>query len=77
MFRMSSKNNAGASEWSTLGPVCCAALVEDPKVLLPRVLKKAVKVNVTDKLHLNVPFHGAPKPQVTWTKITPAPPVRV
>ena len=69
MFRMSAKNQAGASSWATLGPVCCAASVEDPKILLPRNLKKALKINVNDKVHVNVPFQGAPKPKVTWTKL--------
>ena len=32
MFRMCSKNSAGSSDWVGLGPVCCAANVEDPKV---------------------------------------------
>jgi len=73
MFRMCSKNSAGASSWTSLGPVCCAANVEEPKILLPRALKKCLKINVNEKLHLNVPFQGAPKPCVTWSKIVDAP----
>ena len=69
MFRMTAKNQAGSSSWATLGPVCCAASVEDPKILLPRNLKKTLKINVNDKVHVNVPFQGAPKPKVTWTKL--------
>ena len=70
MFRMCSKNSAGSSDWVGLGPVCCAANVEDPKVVLPRALKKQLKINVGEKLHINVPFQGAPKPIVSWTKLT-------
>jgi hypothetical protein len=73
MFRMTAKNAAGASPWAPLGPICCAALVEDPKIILPRPLRKQIKISVNEKLHLNVPFQGAPKPVVTWTKITEVP----
>ena len=58
MLRLRAKNSAGYSGFAQVGPVCCAANVEEPKILLPRVLQKQTKINVGDKLHLNIPFQG-------------------
>ena len=58
MFRLRAKNSAGFSTFAQVGPACCAANVEEPKILLPRVLQKQTKINVGDKLHLNIPFQG-------------------
>ena len=77
LFRMRSKNSAGTSNWLQVGPVCCAANVEAPKVLLPRVLQKQTKITLGEKIHLNIPFQGSPQPQVSWKKFTaqPLPPM--
>lgn len=77
MLRVRSKNSAGFSSWAQAGPACCAANVEEPKVLLPRILQKQTKINVGEKLHLNIPFQGSPKPIITWKKFVPAPPAPV
>ena len=58
MLRLRAKNSAGYSDFAQVGPVCCAANVEEPKILLPRILQKQTKINVGDKLHLNIPFQG-------------------
>jgi hypothetical protein len=68
MFRICTKNAAGQSKWVNLGPICCASAVEDPKINLPRALQRKLKVKVGEKLHINVPFQGKPKPKVTWNK---------
>ena len=73
LFRVRSKNSAGFSSWAQCGPVNCAAQVEEPKVLLPRVLQKQVKVTLGDKLHLNIPVQGSPAPVITWSKFVKAP----
>ena len=77
VFRMRSKNSAGASNWMQVGPVCCAANVEAPKVLLPRVLQKQCKITLGEKIHLNIPFQGSPAPKVSWKKFVaqPLPPM--
>ena len=33
-------------------------------------MKRQLKINVGEKLHINVPFQGAPRPVVSWTKLT-------
>merc|ERR1711990_1114301 len=77
MLRLRAKNSAGYSTFAQVGPVCCAANVEDPKILLPRILQKQTKINVGDKLHLNIPFQGSPQPIITWKKFVPAPPAPI
>ncbi|XP_076805528.1 myosin-binding protein C, fast-type-like isoform X3 [Clavelina lepadiformis] len=67
-FRLAAVNRAGSSSYSEVGPVVCAAVVEEAKIVLPRHLLKPVKVKVGEKLHVNVPYQGRPKPQLTWTK---------
>uniref|UniRef100_H2ZJW6 Myosin-binding protein H n=1 Tax=Ciona savignyi TaxID=51511 RepID=H2ZJW6_CIOSA len=67
-FRLAAINKAGSSGFSEIGPVVCAAVVEEAKIVLPRHLLKPVKVKVGSKLHVNVPYQGRPKPQLTWTK---------
>ena len=42
----------------TVGPICCAEKIEEPKINLPRQLNKRIKVPVNDKIHLSVPFQG-------------------
>ena len=49
MFRMAAENAAGRSKWTTMGPVICAEQVEDPRIMLPRVLSRLVKVNLEVK----------------------------
>uniref|UniRef100_H2ZJW8 Myosin-binding protein H n=1 Tax=Ciona savignyi TaxID=51511 RepID=H2ZJW8_CIOSA len=56
-FRLAAINKAGSSGFSEIGPVVCAAVVG-----------KRLKVKVGSKLHVNVPYQGRPKPQLTWTK---------
>nr|CAB3264099.1 myosin-binding protein C, cardiac-type-like [Phallusia mammillata] len=67
-FRLSALNRAGTSGYAEIGPVVCAAVVEEAKIVLPRHLLKPVKVKVGAKLHVNVPYQGRPKPQLSWTK---------
>nr|XP_002130191.1 myosin-binding protein C, cardiac-type-like isoform X2 [Ciona intestinalis] len=67
-FRLAAINKAGSSGFTEIGPVVCAAVVEEAKIVLPRHLLKPVKVKVGGKLHVNVPYQGRPKPQLTWSK---------
>ena len=57
-FRICTQNAAGRSQWVTVGPICCAEKIEDPKINIPRSLNKRIKVPVTEKIHLSVPFQG-------------------
>lgn len=42
----------------TVGPICCAEKIEEPKINIPRQLNKRIKVPVNEKIHLSVPFQG-------------------
>lgn len=68
-FRICTVNAAGKSKWVYVGPICCAESIEDPQIVLPRALKKRVTVPVGQKIHLNVPIQGKPKPAIIWNKI--------
>ena len=67
-FRICTVNKAGNSRWVYIGPICCAESIEEPKITIPRALNKLIKVPVGEKLHLNVPFQGKPKPTISWQK---------
>ena len=54
MFRIAAKNAAGNSKWTTVGPICCAEAVEDPRILMPRVLCRLVKVRFVSILFLKM-----------------------
>ena len=73
MFRMAAENAAGKSKWTTVGPIVCGESVEDPKILLPRVLSRLVKVHVGEKVHFQIPYLGKPKPVVSWSIIREMP----
>ena len=57
-FRICTKNAAGHSQWVTVGPICCAEKIEEPKINIPRALNKRIKVPVSEEIHLSVPFQG-------------------
>jgi len=67
-FRICTQNAAGRSKWVTVGPICCAESIEEPKINVPRHLNRRIKVPIGEKLHLNIPFQGSPKPTVSWSK---------
>ena len=68
-FRICTVNKAGQSKWVTVGPICCAEAIEEPRINIPRLYNKLITVPVGQKLHLNIPFQGRPKPTIKWEKI--------
>ena len=66
LFRIATQNAAGKSKWTTLGPIVCAHEIIDPRVIVPRALTRLIQVPVGQKLHLNIQYEGAPKPEVYW-----------
>ena len=52
------KNAAGRSEWVTVGPICCAESIQEPRINVPRHLNKKIQVPVGEKIHLSIPYQG-------------------
>ena len=66
LFRIATQNAAGKSKWTTLGPIVCAHEIIDPRIVVPRALTRLIQVPVGQKIHLNIVYEGAPKPEVFW-----------
>ncbi|XP_068589937.1 myosin binding protein Ha isoform X1 [Cebidichthys violaceus] len=67
--RVVAVNRGGRSEPGTLAePVPIREIGERPKIRIPRNLKSCYVKQVGDQINLVIPFHGKPKPVVSWLK---------
>ncbi|XP_075947323.1 myosin binding protein Ha [Anarhichas minor] len=67
--RVVAVNRGGRSEPGTLAePVPIREIGERPRVRIPRNLKSCYVKQVGDQINLVIPFHGKPKPVVSWLK---------
>jgi len=68
-IRVVAVNAGGRSPVVALPEAVLVKEVADrPKVRLPRFLRQRYVAHVGEKINLTIPFHGKPKPVVTWTK---------
>uniref|UniRef100_A0A8D2IV69 Myosin binding protein C, fast type n=1 Tax=Varanus komodoensis TaxID=61221 RepID=A0A8D2IV69_VARKO len=68
-FRVIAVNIAGKSQPATFAqPVTIREIVEQPKIRLPRHLRQTYIRKVGEQINLVIPFHGKPRPVVTWLK---------
>ncbi|XP_023689813.1 myosin binding protein Ha [Paramormyrops kingsleyae] len=68
-IRVKAVNAGGPSAPGTLAePIRVREVVDRPKIRLPRFLRSRFVKKVGEQVNLVIPFHGKPKPTVTWTK---------
>ncbi|XP_061567165.1 myosin binding protein Ca isoform X2 [Cololabis saira] len=69
LFRVVAVNIAGRSPPATLPQaVTIREIIENPKIRLPRALRSKLIIRVGEKVNLQIPFQGKPRPVVTWCK---------
>ncbi|XP_055000194.1 myosin-binding protein H [Sorex araneus] len=67
-LRVAAVSSAGAGPPAVLDqPVRIQAVVEPPKIRVPRHLRQTYIRRVGESVNLQIPFQGNPKPQASWT----------
>nr|XP_032834097.1 myosin-binding protein C, slow-type-like isoform X2 [Petromyzon marinus] len=76
-FRVIAVNAAGDSQpCTTSQAITIRELVFPPKIMVPRHLRQNYIKKVGETVNIVVPFHGKPRPKVTWLKDGQVPDVK-
>ncbi|XP_004685322.1 PREDICTED: myosin-binding protein H [Condylura cristata] len=68
LLRVAAVSSAGAGPPAVLDqPVHIRAIIEAPKIRVPRHLRETYIRQVGETVNLQIPFQGNPKPQASWT----------
>uniref|UniRef100_H2YLF2 Titin n=1 Tax=Ciona savignyi TaxID=51511 RepID=H2YLF2_CIOSA len=67
-IRVAAENEAGASEWSVVGPVIAKEQQIPPEADLSSIPGRIINMREGGNIRLDIPFFGKPSPLIKWSK---------
>lgn len=67
-FKVAAENEAGLSEWETIGPITVQDLTILPEADLSSIPGNVINMREGGKTKMIIPYSGKPVPFVKWSK---------